>query len=386
MSRYPSSLIEITLSGHQRRRILEFAQFSFGLQHARSADTALWGRANRWKGVVPRSVRDALWLVGTHDGPDALILRRAVTLPWHAWTARRRAIIDAFGRGPWEEARYGYLVYRTMRQLTVLMASVGYHALVSCYHAQPNYIFHAKGKEDTLPQQTGYPHKLPTEPGTISPNLPLSPSLFGARRSAYDGVYSPDMAAFVMLETRPLSWYWKRELGPHLYFIEDIEAALPKVMLDALRERRFKINPDPSMGICPFEEGDNPGSNPFGTAMNVNLFGRRDASGHEYMRFSLENSRLSGADPAVNDRQQYIAALKAATDKLRGDGLAPRCTLYRGDILFVNNRRVATHWAEKCQHAPFKHRPDFQRESKVKTGDRVIFQMNFYYPEEIDPA
>jgi hypothetical protein len=385
MSRFPASLIEVDLSGRERRRILEYAQFSFSLNRVKSADSTLWKRANRRKTIVPQRVRDALWMVGTHDGPDALILRRAVTLPWRGLTPLRNGIIDGFDKGDWEESGYDYLVYRTMRQLTVLMASVGYHALVQCYHSQPNFIFHAKAKEDTLPDKLGYPHKLPTEPSTISPNLPLSPALFGPRRSTFDGSYTPDIAAFVMLETRPHWTIWNRELGPHLYFIEDIEAAMQPVTLNALRERQFTIRPDPSMGICPQEEGDNPGSNPFGTAINVNLFGRRDVSGHEYMRFSLEGNRLTGANPAVNDRQQYIAALKAATDKLRSDGVAQRCTLQRGDVLFVNNRRVATHWAEKCRHSVLKSGWRGKWEEKVKKGDRVVFQMNFYYPEEVEP-
>lgn len=309
--------------------------------------------------LIPRTVLRGLQdLLSVDESADALILRDAVMTPRFRWGLRKKLRADHRDTQVW--------AHRAMKQVLFYMSAAGYLPLVHSYqHGHPSFIFRAKAFEEKEGgSDKSWPHRLFVQPATVMPHLPFGPALFGGQANL-DIVPAPDVVAFIVLESK-FRLRRRKSLGPRLFFLDQLEKQLGPKAVDALRRREYKIGPDRTQGE----------RNIYGHVEELNLFGVRQRTQARYMRFDL-NDRTS-VRPAANnpvDLAQALNDLKNSLDALK-DHPCERLDLRPGDVLIVNNWRVATQWDKKCTK-PYGSDPD------VEAGDRVIFQMNFYWPKPI---
>lgn len=261
-----------------------------------------------------------------------------------------------------------------MQQAVCIMGNAGYLPLAHCYdHGNPNYIFRARGIEETrLPENRAYSHKLFFKPATVMPHLPSGPALFGSAGTRFDGTLAPDAVVFIMLEKR----YWHTLLGPRLYFLDELEVLLGRSNVANLRGDDFYIAPDQSVAS----------KNVFGSVDGVSLFGVLKGM-IRYMRFDYVRIEPALSTSRRDVARNAIARLKGVLDRKHGNAVW-HADMKRGDILVVNNWRAASAWDEKYLHKYLSERILGQRwaapsEEDVSPGDRVVFQMNFYLPDEM---
>lgn len=358
-----------------RQRVRRFVLASEMLiPSATSAVPMLTTEAGKRKHLVPNQIREAIWQVGMHETPDAVLIHRGVRVP-SVW--RRLARLRL--RKKLDDSRWAK---RAMKQVISYLATAGqerksYVPLISCHHPDPQYIFHVKGVECWInSEDTHYPHKLPDQPSTLYPMLPYGPALFGEERAQFAGSLSPDLVVFICLDKFRRGKFLKK-IGPRLYSINQIKDELSTHVFDGLRERAYKIDPDPNLGVWPISSKNrpDPADNPFGGVGPINLLGRENRK--LYMRFHIKRAAGFVGQMGGIDGIGFIADLRLALQRMKSKPECGRLDLQRGDILIVNNRRVATEWEDRCELSPFGSKHD------LKEGDRTLFQMGFYYPGEI---
>jgi len=352
------------MSGLQRTRswLLGWRKWSYDYSDAEPSPVppVVHRAEHRGASLTSPAVLKALGDLLQPSGPDAVILRDAVKVP-NRWRFNTRSKLRD------EHADAAHWIHRASKQVMCYLASAHYMPLLHCYDERhPKFAFRAKAFEE---RQGGtdptWPHRLFESPATVMPHLPFGPALFG-KQAALEGTLAPDVVAFIMMESRSSFWRWqRRELGPRLYFLDQLEAALDQNTLKSLRRREFKISPDSTSGL----------RNVFGQVEQVNVFGQRDHS--KYMRFDL-NARTSvrAGAPDQNDLSAALNFLIAIFLKLQDKEPSTRLDLRPGDVLIVNNWRVATQWDQKC-----KTWNGFT--TRAEPGDRLVYQMNFYYPSQL---
>ena len=80
------------------------------------------------------------------------------------------------------------------------------------------------------------------------------------------GTLAPDVVAFIFLESKQRLKLWRRKkLGPHLFFLKQLEDLLHPDIAKLLHSPEYKIEPDSTSGD----------GNVFGQVERVNLIGER---------------------------------------------------------------------------------------------------------------
>ena len=353
----------ISVSGFRRYRIWRLGSWTWAsiYDHAEPSPVPPIVHYAHHSGRIPKSVSRKLRELIRPSGTDALILRDAVRVPaW--WRSDARANLRSNHK---VAARWAH---GAMKQVMCYMAHAGYLPLVHCYdEAEPQFIFRAKAFEERGDTGARWPHRLFEQPATVMPHLPFGPALFGAKASL-DGTVAPDIVAFIMLESRRGPWQ-RRKLGPHLFFLDQLEDLLKTDTTKLLHSREYKIEPDSTAGD----------GNVFGHVERVNLIGERSTTGTKYMRFDLGRTAVRADAAKHTDLSRALKALTDAFSKLQHKSPSERLDLRAGDVLIINNWRIATQWDQKCETLIRGN------EVPVASGDRLVFQMNFYYPKELKP-
>ena len=258
-----------------------------------------------------------------------------------------------------------------MKRAVCIMGNVGYVPLADRYNeGTPNYIFRAKAIEETRDMATlqgrsspNHPHKLFYQPATVLPHLPHGPGLEHGR---FDSAIAPDAVAFIFLDQHRR----RSKLGPYLYFLSRLETVLGAANVALLRQRIFQIIPDQDIR-----------GNSFGGTDAISLLGEVADTGQKFMRFDYNRLEPVPATPQRDEARSAIAALKRVLDvKEDPRRFAEPAPLERGDLLIINNWRVATAWHEECRGL------GGLGTFHVHANDRVVFQMNFYRPRDDEPA
>lgn len=327
---------------------------------------------------VSAKLRGLLHELGNHGPCDSLVLKDGISIPSHLRLSARKTILRELRRDDWTETSSSYWVYRAMKQLIACMGAAGYFPQLHSYEGkEPQFIFKAKGVED-LKDERGYPHKLPDRPATIMPHLPLGRSVFGDADAQHEGIFAPDVVAFIFVEGNPHLGE-RDKAGPRVYGLNSILARLDPAYIEGLQKNNFRIAPDPAVGRYPAKSGTY--SNVFGTVDNISPLGGTGPNGPLYMRIDSRRHEVSPSAQNLSRATASLGALNHALDAIRNENAAPRLNLERGDVLLVNNRRAATAWEIKCQVKSLLGwaRPD----SELKPGDRLIYCMHFYSSNRI---
>ncbi|MBL9097408.1 MAG: hypothetical protein JNK07_10815 [Alphaproteobacteria bacterium] len=301
-----------------------------------------------------------LQAVGGHVS-KTLLLKNAIRIPDLMWKSYREEL-----RQTPEDS---FFAHDAAHRLVLIMGAAGYRPLIERHDTKNEFVFvHAKGAEETR-KQFGYRDtrfKLPSEPATVYPYKPIGPSLETPLGQRLDMV-CPDIVAYILVEKR--SWDLV-DLGPKLFKLEDIEKEVSALAggqktLNYLRERHFQIGPDflnhqsEDLGL--------------GGVSDINLLGPRSGDEPKYMRFDA--SRV-GHD---EDEEEAAVALQSFKNALIDIGKKQQIPMHleRGDVLLVNNRRVATQWlTTRRQGRVTTH----QYPTPLTAGDRVVLRMSFFQP------
>jgi hypothetical protein len=358
---------ELTASSWRRERIRDaLPRGAIGGRNAairhRPPDPR-WGHYLRAR--LGTKIIERLRHLGGHEG-TTLLLRNALEMPfwWNKWE-RGRLRQDPEG---------SYFAHDASHRLILLMGAAGFRPLVERHDVTNDYFFvHAKGQEE-VQLNTGFRDthfKLPSEPATIHPNKFIGPSL-GTRLGNRLDMVCPDVVAYILIEKRHR---WLRDTGPRFFRIAEIENEIVngsdhRETLKYLRERHFEIEPD-------FLEGQSHDLG-LGGVSDVNVLGPLSGDEPKYMRFDC--ARLKHDE----DEEHAGAILLAFRNALQDIGRRQRIPMdwNRGDVLFVNNRRVATQWLPIRRERKWFHHETHQRDP-LMAGDRVVLRMSFYSPVKI---
>lgn len=316
--------------------------------------------------------RDAGWLepplitklrdLGGHSG-TTLLLKNAIDYPWQLLDKKAR---DELRATPEES----YFAHDAAHRMVFVMGAAGYRPLIERHDIKNDFVFvHAQGPEETQ-KQTGHRdtrYKLPSEPATVYPNRMIGPSL-GNRLGERLDMVCPDIVAYILIERN----LYLSDLGPKFFKLEDIEKEIGNrpdgaKILERLRARQFEIRPDflrdqsEDLGI--------------GGVTDINLLGPHKGGAPKYMRFDV--SRIKH-DPDEEDAGVAELAFKSALQDIAKKQRIP-LHMQRGDVLLVNNRRVATQWTTARRQYSAGYGVH-QLDNPLVAGDRVVLRMCFYQP------
>lgn len=320
--------------------------------------------AHKSKGryILKRDTVDQLNQIQSVERPDALILRGAFRAPFSLEKQTRDGIKREGIEHKW--------VQQAMKRAVCIMGNIGYVPLPDRYNeGTPNYIFRAKAIEECRDTATlqgrstpNQPHKLFYRPATVLPHLPFGPTLESGR---FDSIIAPDAVAFIFMDrTRR-----KTKLGPLIYFLHRLQAALGPANMGLLKEKIFQIIPDQDIR-----------DNPFGGTDAIALFGEAAESHQKFMRIDYTRIEPVPSTPQRDRARSAIAALKRVLDIKADRRYAEPAPLDPGDLLVLNNWRAATAWDDECGGITG------WGGVHVHAGDRIVFQMNFYRPREETPG
>ncbi len=247
------------------------------------------------------------------------------------------------------------------------MGNAGYLPLVHSHAgANPNYIVNVKAIEETRDANLEkYPHKLFFRPATVLPDLPYGHTVSGEVAGQHDGSVAPDVMAFIVMDCNDSRSY----LGPRLFFLDKLVSAVGREAVEKLENKDFQIIPDKSIG-----------DSRFGAIDSIELVGTSGIN-TRFMKFDYFRVEPASRTTNVDRARRAIWALRNALDNKDG---AAWTDPEPGDVLLVNNWRAATAWDEECRTWNSSRLAQFYlgRLIHVHSGDRVVFQMNFYLPKE----
>jgi hypothetical protein len=165
-------------------------------------------------------------------------------------------------------------------------------------------------------------------------------------------------------------------LGPRLYFRERLEHLLGNETIERLKQKIFQITAMKSTDDSAYGQID-----------GIELFGK-SRNDVDFMKFDYYRMEPASRTAHVDRARDAIADLRYVLDD-RSPDVAEWANFGVGDVLVVNNWRVATAWDDECRiHINPGLLPDYGgqiragRLTHVHRGDRVVFQMNFYLPRE----
>ena len=290
-----------------------------------------------------------------HSG-TSLLLKNLILVP---------RLLDSKTRAKLRVDPENHAVDASLRIL-VLMGAAGLQPIVEHHGLEPGYCVALTGPEYLGIGYRESHFKLSSEAQTIYPNRPIGASVFGDDKGGGLDVVCPDVVAFLVLD----SCLWASALGPFLFSVEQIEKRLSGEAITFLRENRFRIEPDQTL-----KQTKDLG---YGGIQKIRILGKKsDATrpdGRKYMR--LAQHRMFDDD---NGSGNALMKLNDAITHIIRDQGSP-IDLERGDVLLVNNRRVATSWGDYT----LIRRPLMGVVPRsIAPGDRCIVRMSFYSPNEI---
>ncbi len=387
-----NSTVEIKLSPI-RRYLICIWTFLFGRirTHHHISAGSFNGKLILWSILLPKRLKSEIGNVGSHEFPDALIVRSgALTPSIFRWGARRR-IANEFSEMGKPNNRWAK---RAARQVQYMLQAVGYVPLVQVFDPLPNYMAYAIGIEyHSRRRFSGYPIQLPFQASTSLPWLPFGPAFFGHESSRFPAAYSPDILVFVALDKHETAFSSLIKVGPRVFPLGDlIKDHLSTQVVKRLAQPVFTISSNARLGVFPRETQDDieEFDNRFGSINDISLLG--GSEGHRYFRIDCQEGRMQvGSNFGEAGDQAALDSLRNAL--LRMENACHRIDLNRGDILIVNNRRVATLWDDEAPlitpqvaAARAVGWAVHGKEKPLKPGDRTILQFSFYFPEFIEAS
>lgn len=307
---------------------------------------------------------------------DALLLDGIFEVPFSLFHGLKNQFKERFERQNWnrprlpeavrkEIAKQGVqheLVKQAANKLIRIMENAGFLPLVHSHvDGSADYVFHAKGIENS--DFDTHAHKLFFRPATTMPHLPFNHTVSGDLASRHAGTIAPDIVAFLIIDQSDD----RRNLGPRLYWLDKLLVELGKETVSLLRQKDFQIIPDQSIK-----------DNKHGAINSIELFGHGNDE-TQFMRFDYARVEPAAGTASIGAARRAIWALRRALDKKSGPFLE-ETDLLPGDVLLVNNWRVATAWDEEA----LTNRK-YKQAVHVHAGDRLVYQAHFYYPREPAP-
>lgn len=324
-----------------------------------SDEIAAYGEKQQSRRLLSQQLVDQINWLGGHSG-TSLVVRNLFDVPFWFDSEARRDIKSA--PESISHAR------RAALTITMLLGAVGYRPIVEKWEEHPATLVLAKGREHDVTEYTLCRFKLPQEASTCHPNRPLGPSIFGHDKGGQLDTICPDIVAFIMIEKSDT----RTNLGPYVFSVDQIEKELDDRTKSHLRETHYRIDPDPTLTRA--------SDNGFGGVSKINVLGERGSAqkpdGRKYMRFVLDR---------LKDEQGHdapIVALRTAIEKLEKAQQNQPIDMSRGDVLLVNNRRVATRWTRIAYESKLLQSP---QTVTLAGGDRTVLRMCFYSHKEIPP-
>ena len=185
----------------------------------------------RGRGPISRSVLRAIQKVGSHEGAT-VTLKNAVSVPLRLRTARREKLRSAPDSDPYvRDAALTTMAY---------LGSAGFHALPEYFDGTPAYWAHVVGQEDDRQSYSSTQHRLSAEVSTLHPHKPFGPALFGNDRAQKLDAISPDIIAYIVADKVDS----RTRIGPIIYVLEDILSNLDSEIVDLLKHKHFRIDPE----------------------------------------------------------------------------------------------------------------------------------------------
>ena len=307
---------------------------------------------------------------------DALIIRNLLYLPRTEFLGVREDI----RANPLAK----HSAYRVEHLLRFLLGSADLLALPEYYENGPVHVNDPIGEEWDAQYRTAK-HKLSADAATVHPNRPFGVGLFGEEKGGRLDTVSPDVVAYIMIDKVNLI----EDAGPILIHIDDLTEQLRAVagtndVVSELQRPEFRIEPDQGLTRSYTQDYG------FGGVEKINILGLKDGM-HSYMRFIA--GRTSHIDTTKHwptktlDEALLACESRGRWANKRFPGLQLGINLRRGDVLLVNNRRVATRWKNKCARFESWWSRNVEGEppaySPLRPRNRSVLRMLFYLTRDI---